>query len=473
MRKLQNAFWGAVALVLTAVPGASFAAGTVPNCYRITVNTQDVSGAGTDANITATFANASGGSASWVLNPNMSGNAFERGAVDSAVYCTDVALGVPSSLTIYSDGYASGSAWDVDTITIQPEGIDDPSLMAVFPFGQTLDDEQTLSANNVLPGNDNWDMLTVTIRTGQQGGSGTDANVWLTVTGPQGITEKTRLTSYISGDAFERGDTDMVRLFVPYRIGKPSEIMLEIEGAYAGNDWYVTDVVITDRAGAESKFTINKILTADAVDPTLQNTFRVDVPRRILTVAEGDPLPDIWDRTQEIQIHDNLGNTESRSVDLEFIQTVENSIEIMNGNNDSKSQSVSVMVRAGNDNTPAAAEVTGGIEFSQEVQTEITKGLSYVVENSTTQNFTIPADHILFVECTWSVPQHQIRVTDKNEDFVLRVIKDKPQFNCGTEQIGPDDDFTTEYQTLAQERLDAATWKSLKRRAQKAGIILE
>ena len=469
MRILCLSLLGAAfSLSLAASVSGAQAAALAPNCYRITVVTQDVSGAGTDANITATFSNQDGISVPWVLNPQMAGNAFERGSVDVGVYCTDQALGAPTSLTLYSDGYGSGSAWDVDSVQIQPDGLTDPNqLLSVFPFGQTLDDEQTLTAQNVLPYSDDWDVVTVAFRTGTRSGSGTDANVWLTVKGDKGRTDKTRLNGYISGDAFENGSTDEVTFFVPQLIGKPGTITLELEGAYAANAWYLRDVVIKTRNPEPATFTIEKFLDSGG-DATLQGTFTADLQRKKLDKVR-DLGPDLA-TVLETQFQHNLGNSVSRKVTFEFKQGIESSVELMDANNSTNTQSLSVTAKAGNDQSAYTIEANAGIEFSQEIQSEITRALSYLSETTTTQEFDIPADYIMFVECTWAIPQQKFLVTDKQEEFVLRVASGVPQLNCGPNPIGPGDEMSVELQQLASQRL--ANWESVKARAIKAGITM-
>ena len=125
-------------------------------CLRITVKTQNTSGAGTDANITATLTDLQGVSVSWVLNPQMSGDAFERGSTDAATYCTDdTRFNIPRSLSLYSDGWGSGSAWDVESVEIRttyPVAVSPKAKYLAyvdFSFHATLDDEQTLVGRRV------------------------------------------------------------------------------------------------------------------------------------------------------------------------------------------------------------------------------------------------------------------------------------------------------------------------------------
>jgi len=469
MTRLNRGLIWIVAIGATAVPAVSLAdSRLLQPCYQVTVTTQDVGGAGTDANITATFTNYEGASVAWVLNPNMPGNAFERGSTDTGVYCTDVALGNAASVSLYSDGSYAGSAWDVAMVTIAPVGVDDGHLTSMFSFFQNIDDNETKSASNMLPPNNDWDQLKLSIRTGTRSGSGTDANVWLQVKGPDGTTEKTRLNQFVSGNAFENGDTNEFTFLIPQLIGKPAAVIFELEGAYAGNDWYVQDVMVTGRSGEPIKFTVEKFLTTD-MDPKFQGTFSADLPRRILTAKED--LGNDMRLVLETQVQHNIGGGGEREVTFEFTQGVENTVELMNGSNDTNTQSLQVAARAGNDDTLYGVEVTAGLEFSQEVQQSITQGLTYATDTTTTQKFLIPADSIMFVECTWAIPQHQIRVNDGQEDFVLRVANGVPQLNCGPNTYGPGQTLSTELQKIAMQRI--ANWESLKQRAVAAGIVMQ
>ena len=458
-----------IAIGAASLPVAALADGRMlAPCYQVTVVTQDVGGAGTDANITATFTNYQGASAQWVLNSTMPGNAFERGATDTAVYCTDVPLGNAASLSLYSDGSYAGSAWDVAMVTIAPLGVDDGHLTSMFQFFTTIDDNETKSASNMLPSSDDWDQFKVTIHTGTRSGSGTDANVWLQVKGVDGITDKTRLNALVSGNAFENGDTNEFTFLIPQKIGNPDALTFELEGAYAGNDWYVPDVLVTGRSGTPVRFTIDKFLTTD-MDPKLQGTFSADMKRRILT-AKGD-LGEDMRLVPEVQVQHNISGATSRPFKFTFTSGVENSIELMNGSNDTNTQSVSVTGRVGADSDIAAVSVTAGLEFSQEVQQSVTQGLTFANETSTEQLFDIPPNSIMFVECTWAIPQRQTRVSDGQEDFVLRVASGVPQLNCGPNLIGPGGTVSTDLQAVAAKRM--SDWAEVKQRAIAAGIIMQ
>lgn len=469
MTRLNRGLIWIMAIGAIAAPTASLADGRLLlPCYQVTVTTQDVGGAGTDANITATFTNYEGASVAWVLNPNMPGNAFERGSTDTAVYCTDVALGNAASVSLYSDGSYAGSAWDVAMVTIAPVGVDDGHLTSMFSFFQNIDDNETKSASNMLPSNNDWDQLKLSIRTGTRSGSGTDANVWLQVKGPDGITEKTRLNQFVSGNAFENGDTNEFTFLIPQLIGKPAAVTFELEGAYSGNDWYVQDVMVTGRSGEPVKFTVEKFLTTD-MDPKLQGTFVADVARRILTAKE--ELPEDMRLVPEVQVQHNISGATTRPYKFTFTSGVENSIELMNGTNDTNTQSVSVSARVGSDSDLVSVSVTGGLEFSQEVQQSVTRGLTFANETSTEQVFDIPANGIMFVECTWAIPQRQLRVTDGQEDFVLRVASGVPQLNCGPNLIVPGKSMNADLQAVAASRVQ--NWAEVKQRAIAAGIIME
>ena len=49
---------------------------------------------------------------------------------------------------------------------------------------------------------------TIRVKTSDEGGAGTDSNIYLRLIGDQETSDEIRLNSLISGDAFERNDLD-------------------------------------------------------------------------------------------------------------------------------------------------------------------------------------------------------------------------------------------------------------------------
>lgn len=103
------------------------------------------------------------------------------------------------------------------------------------------------------------------VKTGDQSGAGTDSNIFVVMYGEFGQSNEYRLNKYISGNAFERDDTDKLSIDIPDDIGKVFSIDLRSDNTYAGAAWLLSYIKITrdgDEALPESnrssKFQINQ-----------------------------------------------------------------------------------------------------------------------------------------------------------------------------------------------------------------------
>lgn len=77
----------------------------------------------------------------------------------------------------------------------------------------------------------------VTIKTGDQFKAGTDSNIFLTMYGAKGISQEERLNQHISGNAFERNDTDTLTLTLDEDLGDIYMIEIRSDMMYAGAGW--------------------------------------------------------------------------------------------------------------------------------------------------------------------------------------------------------------------------------------------
>ncbi|KAJ9448212.1 hypothetical protein DIPPA_02281 [Diplonema papillatum] len=102
--------------------GSSFNAGfTQGKTYSVTVKTGTRSGAGTDSNIRLTVVGSLGvATRAVLLNPRLSGNAFENGDTDSLEF-DGRDVGSISSLTVESDGKYFWADWYLDYIEVNGE----------------------------------------------------------------------------------------------------------------------------------------------------------------------------------------------------------------------------------------------------------------------------------------------------------------------------------------------------------------
>lgn len=95
------------------------------------------------------------------------------------------------------------------------------------------------------------------IKTADEYKAGTDSNIFLVLYGENGQTVETRLNGYISGNAFERNNTDNFKIELD-DIGEIYQIDLRSDCRYAGAGWRLSYIKIT-REGSfrSSMFHVN------------------------------------------------------------------------------------------------------------------------------------------------------------------------------------------------------------------------
>lgn len=104
----------------------------------------------------------------------------------------------------------------------------------------------------------------VFVRTGTRTGAGTDSNIYITIYGPKGNTGEHRLNGLISGNAFENGDGDSVRLERLKDVGKPTKVRVRSDGTYAGAAWDLAYIAIDGRPARFYKWIQKGSLSAEA-----------------------------------------------------------------------------------------------------------------------------------------------------------------------------------------------------------------
>lgn len=93
------------------------------------------------------------------------------------------------------------------------------------------------------------------VHTGDELYAGTDANIFVQLIGERGITNEVRLNGYISGNAFERNQTD--RFSAPFNrdVGDIYHIKLRSDHMYPGADWLLDYIKVRFvRSTAKKKF---------------------------------------------------------------------------------------------------------------------------------------------------------------------------------------------------------------------------
>ena len=143
-------------------------------------------------------------------------------------------MGEIEKLRIGHDGKGLGSGWHLESVTLRTlKKADDPlsgSESTTFPANRWLADDEgdrcttvdLLPAGAVIQNR----TYTVTVITGDKLGAGTDANLFLTMTGENGESPEIPLKdSETNRNKFERAQTDIFKLVTP-DLGKVFKIKL-------------------------------------------------------------------------------------------------------------------------------------------------------------------------------------------------------------------------------------------------------
>ncbi len=430
--------------------------------YGLTFHTADKSGAGTDANIDVTFKGSAPLYATKTIriNPYLAGNAFERNGTDRVTLCLDdQPYGYITQVTVKSDGSYAGSDWDFDSLKIQYSN--GKSNTFKFDPNHTIGTNESVTRNSAEDTSAwTWGWYKVAIHTSDEAGGGTDSNISLTLKGNKGTTDRTRLNGLLSGNAFERNDTDTVVLFSSADVGQVVEVKLENDGNYAGSDWHVATVEVTDKTGKAITFKYNRWINSNSPVDELSSF---------------QPIEAVPEGTQDFQFvtfkfKNNLTNPGEVTWTETLEYVVSDSIEMTTETGYSVGLSANAGWSAGD---KGGAEASVGLTFDRfkndnqsKVQGVQTKGTEAVERK-------VPANSFMVAKCTWTVPYDMYKVSASGVDTRMRVLKGQPRCAESVEVYGGPGDkamfFTTWH--AAMEAF-GAQWSDVKRQLEAAGITL-
>lgn len=209
---------------------------------KLKVTTADVSGAGTDADISAAMVwkDANGELCRGTyqnLSDRTAGNAFEAGTTDTVYFRQDAMTGgEPVSLSLKTDGALAGADWKVERIvvTVMEAGREAQSV-TVYPDQWIITEDYPYDF--VING-EGSQQYRLKIKTGDKSLAGTDANLSFQLVGSNGTTNWITANPYISGNAFERNDTDTVLLTFDRSVGRITGLNIRSDLWGAGAGWY-------------------------------------------------------------------------------------------------------------------------------------------------------------------------------------------------------------------------------------------
>ncbi|WP_130863113.1 PLAT/LH2 domain-containing protein [Bacilliculturomica massiliensis] len=207
--------------------------------YRLTVKTSNSDTfAGTDADIYVKLIGSSGTTEERELTGLYSGNAFEKGTTHTVTAKFDKNIGTIRQLQLRSDMSGVGPDWLVESIQVDPI------------FQNQVQSGGTTFVMKEWITDKNWHTFSVdasaitqyqfTIKTTDKFLAGTDSNIYVQLVGDKGITNEREFNELISGNAFERGDTDQVTITFNNAIGTLQKIRIRSDMKWAGADWHLS-----------------------------------------------------------------------------------------------------------------------------------------------------------------------------------------------------------------------------------------
>eukprot|EP00908_Phaeocystis_cordata_P003574 Transcript_13912.p2 GENE.Transcript_13912~~Transcript_13912.p2 ORF type:complete len:444 (+),score=194.70 Transcript_13912:1276-2607(+) len=230
-----------------------------PTFYKITVRTADMRGAGTNANVVLTLHGSAGPALPFPLHrPDAAHNqALPRGSEETFFMPSQQDLGELEALEVEMDGSGVSPAWLLESVTVS-RGENSHSFAGAppagwwfFPHGKWLGQSSMLSGPQPATARIKAEWHTgyelveyhVIVTTADKQWAGTDANVFLSLTGELGRSPRLRLDN--AEDNFERGKKDCFVVKSP-PLGALKQAELHCDGSGAGPAWCCDTVEVRE-----------------------------------------------------------------------------------------------------------------------------------------------------------------------------------------------------------------------------------
>ncbi|KAL7853335.1 hypothetical protein AOLI_G00201790 [Acnodon oligacanthus] len=237
--------------------------------YEVTVVTGDVQHAGTDSQIYVTVFGTYGTSEE-ILLPKLE-DRFERGQSDTFnLEIEDIAP--LRKMRVRIDGTGSRPDWFLDKIILHNLETDDEAMFTYEEWlSRTYGSKHTLVCE--MPAViDEEEMVeltiyTISVKTSDAAGAGTDANVWMIIFGENGDTGTLALKESSNTNKFERKQTDTFRFADILSLGELSKIRVWHDNTGPAPGWHLEYVdVHDDIMGKKFRFQCDRWLAKNEDD---------------------------------------------------------------------------------------------------------------------------------------------------------------------------------------------------------------
>ncbi|XP_030851137.1 lipoxygenase homology domain-containing protein 1 isoform X1 [Strongylocentrotus purpuratus] len=269
--------------------------------YQVSVHTGDKFGAGTDANVFCMLFGELGDTGERpLMKSSTNRNKFERRAAVDVFTLEAVTLRQMKRIRIGHDGSGAGAGWFLDKVVVTEEGKSKSEM--VFPCQRWLDrdEDDGFIVRELVPEGTSQLLSTtsyhVSVKTGDERGAATDANVYLKLFGVDGDTGLIPLKqSENTKNKFEQGRVDKFTLEA-VDIGKIKYMQVGHDGSGPGAGWFLDHIEIDIPSRGENyMFAAHRWLAENEEDGELEielqpSNFKQSKPRipYEITVITGD-----------------------------------------------------------------------------------------------------------------------------------------------------------------------------------------
>ncbi|XP_077979346.1 lipoxygenase homology domain-containing protein 1-like [Glandiceps talaboti] len=296
--------------------------------YNVAVYTGDKFSAGTDANVFCVLYGDQGDTGERPLYNSKTSkvNKFERNSADE-FEMEAVTLKKIRRLKIGHDGSWAGSGWYLEKVEVHE--VNKPETKIVFPCKRWLDrdEDDGLIVRELVPEGVSQLLSTtsyhVTVKTGEEKGAGTDANVYIKMFGENGDSGQVPLKqSENTKNKFEKGRKDKFILEAS-DIGKIDYIKIGHDGSKPGAGWFLDNVEIDVPSRGENYiFACHRWLAEDEGDGEIEvelqpSDFKKSTPRipYEVTIKTSDILGAGTDANVVFRMYGTKGKTEEFTLD--------------------------------------------------------------------------------------------------------------------------------------------------------------
>ncbi|KAL2092881.1 hypothetical protein ACEWY4_012679 [Coilia grayii] len=222
--------------------------------YVVTIKTSDISGAGTDANVSLVIFGENGDTGTLALKECSNRNKFERNQVDIFRFADIFSLGELSKVRVWHDNKGPAPGWHLEYIEVKDELMNETFRFPCDRWLAKSEDDGQIMRDMACANNDILDLsdktkYIITTTTASTDDADTKENVWIILEGKKGRSKELMMEN--KKKKFQRGATDTFE-FSSKNIGEIVGICLghitkDGKKVKSESFWHVLEVVITEK----------------------------------------------------------------------------------------------------------------------------------------------------------------------------------------------------------------------------------